>query len=97
MIKVSKNRHAKCDACGKRPDDLLVHLSDYDVTFTLCADCGADLARALAEFVSSKIPNRKSKFDVLFGKAKKTATKRHRGSRHLQALQPRYVTKDPGR
>jgi hypothetical protein len=52
MIQINANRFASCEACGKRPDAIAIHLSNGDRDFTLCTQCGVDLANIITKFVT---------------------------------------------
>lgn len=52
MIKVSGNQYSHCEACGTRPDTLLIHLDHEDDAITLCDECGIKIVKAIASYMS---------------------------------------------
>lgn len=79
MIQINENHWASCDACGVRPDAMAVHLSKGDQDFTLCTQCGVDLASILTKFVAlSKDVRTDDQQLILMSRPKKSKAKRKR-------------------
>lgn len=82
MIQVNGNKHAHCQSCGARPDEMIVSVFDdggEDENFTLCLDCGVKLVKAAAGYIALTSPAHKRELTNFF--ASKVPAERRKARR----------------
>jgi stalled ribosome rescue protein Dom34 len=65
-IKVNGNTTASCDACGNRPDTLIVTFTADETSITLCDECGIKLVKAVSGWMSLTSSKWKQKIKAFF-------------------------------